>query len=903
MTARTDSPPVLEEGLLPHHLAMLREESAIPADVIAERGYRSVEIAAEIKRLGFTDRQARTPALLIPLHDVHGELAGYAIRPDEPRSHDGKVIKYEMPKGWRQRLDVPKRCRPMLGDPSIPLYVTEGAKKADALAARGICAISLNGVWAWRGTNDSGGKTALPDWDTVALNERLVRIVFDSDVTTKKAVRYALVRLKAFLESRGAVVEIVYLPPVDDDGKQGIDDYLAAGGTVEALDAFCRAEVEDATDDPDDLTPEIVINGRHLPEISADCWDVIEKWNERRRFLFQRNGRLARVDRDDEQRAQLVEWQRDDAAFFLERAARFVTLTEDGPKPARLPEDVARDLLITWEKPVPPIKGVVGTPTFTAAGVLVTTPGYQPESRLYYEPIGEPVPAVPEVPSSADLERARTLLLDEWLVDFPFPDESSRAHAVAAALTPIVRELINGPTPLFAIDAPTPGSGKGLLADTIGTLVLGAVPAVMSELRNDEELRKRITSVLLAGSPVIMFDNVNRRLASGVLAAALTAPMWSDRRLGGNETITVPNRAIWVATGNNLDLSGEIARRTVWIRVDPRMDRPWEREGFRHHPLPAWVKAHRHDLLWALLVLAQHWFASGRPAWAGKPMGTFEDWCSVVGGVLGAAGIEGFLANREELYRSVDAESEEWRAFVAAWWEERGAEPVQVVDLIPLVRDRDLIPSVFASARDDASERSLRTRLGRALSQRRDRWFGEYRIVSLGQDAHSKVALYQLEQGSGGDPAGPGPAGPAEVPQENTPISDTNAGLAGPAGPLFHAEGRVRARDAIKEGGARAQGPPDHADQVPQVPQVPQPDTKQGVSPAGPGAPETVEVPHKVPQSPPPTEREPCLGGCGSLLPPGQKCPACAASAIDEWKARKDQTRQRSRPTPWPRNT
>ena len=394
------SPPTLDESLLPHHLAMLREGSGIPDDVIAERGYRSVTSAIELMRLGFTSRQARTPALLIPLHDVHGELAGYALRPDEPRSRDGKMIKYEMPKGWRQRLDVPPRCLAALRDPCVTLYVTEGAKKADALATGSVCAVSLNGVRAWRGTNQQGGKTALADWDSVALNERLVRIVFDSDIALKAEVRFALVRLKAFLESRSAVVEIVYLPPNDDGRKQGIDDYLAAGGTVESLDEFCRAEVKDAPDDLDDLKPEIVVTGRHLPEISRDCWQVIKTWNERQPFLFRRDGRLTRVVRDDEKRVQLVEWQRDDAAFFLERAADFITISDHGRTPGRLPDDVARDLLVAWEKPVPSIKGVVGTPTFTAEGTLVTTPGYQPETRLYYEPVGEPVSAVPDSPSS-----------------------------------------------------------------------------------------------------------------------------------------------------------------------------------------------------------------------------------------------------------------------------------------------------------------------------------------------------------------------------------------------------------------------------------------------------------------------------------------------------------------------
>ena len=219
---------------------------------------------------------------------------------------------------------------------------------------------------------------------------------------------------------------------------------------------------------------------------------------------------------------------------------------------------------------------------------------------------------------------AKTLLLDEWLGDFPFTEAASQAHAVAAALTPIVRELIVGPTPLFAIDAPAPGTGKGLRAETIGLVALGAPPPVMADVRDQDELRKRVTSLLLEGSPVILLDNVNHRLASGTLAAALTAVQWSDRRLGSNETVRAPNRALWMVTGNNLDLSNEIARRTVWVRIDPRVDRPWERSGFRHDPLTAWVRDHRHNLLWSLLVLARHWVATARPAWNGSPLGVLR---------------------------------------------------------------------------------------------------------------------------------------------------------------------------------------------------------------------------------------------------------------------------------------
>jgi hypothetical protein len=122
-------------------------------------------------------------------------------------------------------LDVPPAARAALGDPTIPLFVTEGVKKADAAVSKGLCCVALLGVWNWRGTNGQGGKTALPDWESVALETRMVYVVFDSDVATKPGVRAALVRLKAFLEHRKAHASILYLPSGPGGTKVGLDDY------------------------------------------------------------------------------------------------------------------------------------------------------------------------------------------------------------------------------------------------------------------------------------------------------------------------------------------------------------------------------------------------------------------------------------------------------------------------------------------------------------------------------------------------------------------------------------------------------------------------------------------------------------------------------------------------------
>src|SRR5262249_49947749 len=131
-----------------------------------------------------------------------------------------------------------------LGDPKRPLFITEGARKADSAVSRGLCCVELFGVWNWRGTNDDGGKTALEDWELVALNGRDVNIVFDSDVVQNLNVSRSLQRFKGFLELRGAKVKIIYLPSGEGGVKVGLDDYFAAGHTVDDLLAHATDEIK-----------------------------------------------------------------------------------------------------------------------------------------------------------------------------------------------------------------------------------------------------------------------------------------------------------------------------------------------------------------------------------------------------------------------------------------------------------------------------------------------------------------------------------------------------------------------------------------------------------------------------------------------------------------------------------
>ena len=146
-----------------HHSRMLFEESGIERTVAEARSYRTVEKKVELERLGFGRAQRNVPALLVPVHSPSGEVVLYQSRPDEPRIKDGKAIKYETPSGSRMTIDVHPSMHDRLGDPSIPLWITEGIKKGNALTSRGLCTVTLLGVWNWRGKNEHGGKVALSE--------------------------------------------------------------------------------------------------------------------------------------------------------------------------------------------------------------------------------------------------------------------------------------------------------------------------------------------------------------------------------------------------------------------------------------------------------------------------------------------------------------------------------------------------------------------------------------------------------------------------------------------------------------------------------------------------------------------------------------------------------------------
>jgi hypothetical protein len=150
---------------------------------------------------------------VIPQHDPSGAYTHSVVRWDRPRSGaKGRQIKYDQPFGTGVRLDVPLRCVERLRDPRIPLWWTEGSKKADALASRGLVAVSTPGVDGWR------SPSSMPDLYGIPLKDRLVYCAYDSDVLANPMVRQAVLALARWMRQKGAAVSIIDWTKVQTPG-------------------------------------------------------------------------------------------------------------------------------------------------------------------------------------------------------------------------------------------------------------------------------------------------------------------------------------------------------------------------------------------------------------------------------------------------------------------------------------------------------------------------------------------------------------------------------------------------------------------------------------------------------------------------------------------------------------
>jgi hypothetical protein len=452
-----------------------------------------------------------------------------------------------------------------------------------------------------------------------------------------------------------------------------------------------------------------------------------------------------------------------------------------------------------WQMPA--LIAVTDVPILRDDGSIMTDEGYDPTSGLFY---GGGAPEI-ELPDAPTLEDARTAVdvIMEPLKEFPVAEgDITRSVMLAYLLTGLIRPLLPL-APCFVISATTAGTGKGLFIDIANLILHGVPPATMAALSGnhaEEEERKRITSVLLRGVGSIHIDNISEHgLGSDALNSLMTSEEWSDRVLGSNTTTTIPSRVLIAASGNNVQVRGDMVRRSLRAHFDAGMERP-ERRVFEISDLKSHVRINRPKFLSALYTVLVAYRRAGKPGGREVLLGSFEAWSEEVAGAIRWLGLPDPTRSQEVLFE-IDPEMQNFAVLLTAWHAYYGSREMKAGDVIDEMAggpinfidfdgfDQEILDRINekqsaafrlrgpdgsgpnAPPDDTEDEEDTRRRmaemeekrellraaideaigtlgdckkrLGRYLKARKDRICGELRLKQ-GKDRHNKVAIYYV---------------------------------------------------------------------------------------------------------------------------------------------------------------
>jgi hypothetical protein len=324
---------------------------------------------------------------------------------------------------------------------------------------------------------------------------------------------------------------------------------------------------------------------------------------------------------------------------------------------------------------VRPLNGVAEVPFPRPDGTLVTTPGYDRETGVFFAPTVN-IDPIPKSPTKLDAEAAAKLLLG-IVEQFPFATEDDRAVWLAGLLTIIARPAIRGPVPGAAFVANKAGTVIGKLIDSVAMIPTGRPVPTTSYPRDDGEASKIKTAFALDATAIVHLDNLDegRTYGGGVLDSMLTSMVVNDRILGQSKsTRGIELRCCWFLSGNNIVPGKDAYRRWLVCNLATELERPEERNDLRIPDLLSHVHAHRAEYVRAALVILRAHAVAGRPTGGWAALGSFEEWDQVVrGAVWFATGRDCNTTRRKAAEESPDRLNK--LALLEAWKDLPGGGP------------------------------------------------------------------------------------------------------------------------------------------------------------------------------------------------------------------------------------
>jgi hypothetical protein len=680
--------------------------------------------------------ERRRPALLIPELTPEGAPTG---------RYKSRYIDEPIPEGLRKTKTAVGNF--LIGshlidsfDPNQPVVVCAGEK--DWLVARSIGLTQT--------VTPAAGEGSLPDDFALLLQGFTVVLALDADAPGKAAAKK---HIAALTEAGLSAHAIAWPRGWLKDSAKDLTHFVSAGHQDDIAPLIARAAAgpqapkpkpEPSPIHPDTGLPRVVIPGlnRAILDFAKDIAVIVKDQH----IWFIRNNEPVVVRQPDpprpghERDAEPCYFQlitpsllRTEAEVYM----NFVTKSKNGVATTPVARDKTEAVLscTAFKAILPKINHLHSCPMpyfdpHNAGALAFTRPGYNPDCLSFCTADFDLLPL--------ELPEAIRILLQDLLGDFCFsPNSHSLTSALAMFLTPFVVSMY-APIlrPGFILRGNRPGVGKTFLATLVGCLMHGSIPAISPPSHDAEELRKLITCRMRSGATIFLLDNLKGRLDSSALEAFLTSTNWSDRTLGVSEAPSFRNDMTLVITSNGLTGTSDLARRCIPIDFE-FFDESIDDRRYRHTDLQLHVIQNRRLFISAIAALIRHWDASGRPQ-GDSLMTSYETWSSIVGGILQAAQIPGFLLNRPKMMAELDSEGSEMRELLVVWIARYANQAISTGDLFTLAKEN----SLFAWYKPEETRK-----FGKTLARYKNRVFGNVRIIQQGKN-HSKQLCYRLVNSS-----------------------------------------------------------------------------------------------------------------------------------------------------------
>jgi hypothetical protein len=333
----------------------------------------------------------------------------------------------------------------------------------------------------------------------------------------------------------------------------------------------------------------------------------------------------------------------EECAEMIERHIDFVDA--DG-RSVHLPTSFVRHYLKRDDGALPTIVAVATLPLVLADGGVLAEDKFDRLRGIDFRIQPEVAATVPKPGSVTDdaVCKAMTFLTEEWLIDVA-TSYTGKCVIIAAALTLIERSLLDQ-RPAFFVTAGRRGGGKTTTLIMLIKAVTGIWPAASAWSTNEEERRKALLSYFMYGVAYILWDNIQRgtQICCPHIEKSCTAAFYSDRKLGVSEMVATAASTIHLFTGNNISPRGDLASRSLEIRLATDRYDPENRE-FKHPDPIGWTDSMRAEILGALYTILLGNPTLKKPR--GTPMRTrFKMWWRLVGSAVEHAA--GLAAERME---------------------------------------------------------------------------------------------------------------------------------------------------------------------------------------------------------------------------------------------------------------